>query len=88
MNPKKCCLCDKPFVKPDFGCNPYPILDEGRCCSWCDTVLVSQVRILRSNTNRQLSQIGHRMSLAIRSGIEEYRWQQKIMEEFQKKVEA
>lgn len=45
MNPEKCCFCDKPFVKPDFGCNPYPIMKEGRCCSWCDSVLVNTVRL-------------------------------------------
>ena len=54
MNPEKCCFCDKPFVKPYFGCNPYPILrsDEEcadftlRCCNWCDSVLVNTARML------------------------------------------
>ena len=84
MNPKKCCLCDKPFVKPDFGCNPYPILDEGRCCSWCDTVLVSQVRIMIP----QDSITAYKMIAQIRSGIVSYRMKQEMIEEFQKKVEA
>jgi len=84
MNPKKCCLCDKPFVKPDFGCNPHPILDEGRCCSWCDTVLVSQVRILMPHD----SKTAYRMMARIRSGIVSYKMQQEMIEEFQKKVEA
>jgi len=84
MNPKKCCLCDKPFVKPDFGCNPYPILDEGRCCSWCDTVLVSQVRIWWKNDSSN----ANRMMARIRSGIKSYKMKQEMIEEFQKKVEA
>ena len=46
MKYEKCCFCDKPFVKPDFGCNPYPIMTKGRCCSWCDNVLVTMVRLL------------------------------------------
>jgi len=71
-------------MKPDFGCNPYPILDEGRCCSWCDTVLVSQVRILIYYD----AMTANKMMARIRSGIVSYKMQQEMIEEFQKKVEA
>tara|TARA_R100001163_G_scaffold46295_1_gene34804 strand:- start:4961 stop:5230 length:270 start_codon:yes stop_codon:yes gene_type:complete len=44
--PEKCCFCEKPFEKPDFGCNPYPLADAGRCCNFCDSVLVNTARML------------------------------------------
>ena len=43
---EKCCFCEKPIVKPEFGCNPYPLADAGRCCNFCDSVLVNTARML------------------------------------------
>ena len=43
---EKCCFCEKPFEKPYFGCNPYPLADAGRCCNFCDSVLVNTARLL------------------------------------------
>ena len=65
---KPCCLCGNPFAKPDFGSNPYPILDKGRCCSWCDTVLVSSLRILMVTD----SKAAHKILQTIRTGIKSY----------------
>lgn len=41
--PKECCLCGKPL--DNFGNDPWPLEDKGRCCDDCNTNLVVPARI-------------------------------------------
>ena len=38
----KCCICKYPYN--NFGANAMP-LKNGRCCGWCDAMLVIPLRI-------------------------------------------
>ena len=41
-----CCMCGEELK--DFGNNPYPISDEGRCCDKCnDKVIEARITALR-----------------------------------------
>ena len=41
-----CCMCGEKLK--DFGNNPYPISDEGRCCDKCnDKVIEARIATLR-----------------------------------------
>lgn len=41
-----CCMCGEELK--DFGNNPYPISDEGRCCDKCnDKVIEARIAALR-----------------------------------------
>lgn len=42
-----CCMCGEELK--DFGNNPYPISDEGRCCDKCnDKVIEARIAALRA----------------------------------------
>lgn len=38
-----CCICGKEVI--EYGNNPYPIKEEGRCCSKCNFEKVLPMRI-------------------------------------------
>lgn len=38
----KCCFCKKDYG--EFGNNPFPVKDKGRCCDDCDSEIVSVAR--------------------------------------------
>ena len=41
-----CCMCGEELK--DFGNNPYPISDEGRCCNKCnDKVIKARIAVSR-----------------------------------------
>ena len=41
-----CCICGEELK--DFGNDPYPISDEGRCCDKCnDKVIVARIKALK-----------------------------------------
>lgn len=40
---KKCCICGCEIK--GYGCNPYPLKEEGECCETCDNAFVIPVRI-------------------------------------------
>ena len=41
-----CCMCGEELK--NFGNNPYPISDEGRCCNKCnDKVIKARIEVLR-----------------------------------------
>ena len=41
-----CCICGEELK--DFGNNPYPISDEGRCCDKCnDKVIEARINALK-----------------------------------------
>ena len=40
---KQCVICDDNLL--DMGHNPYPLFTNGRCCEFCNDVLVLPARI-------------------------------------------
>lgn len=40
---KTCCICGKKFT--EYGNNPWPIRDDGRCCDKCNWTVVLPARI-------------------------------------------
>lgn len=45
----RCCICGKTFY--DFGNNPYPVKDRGRCCDTCNSKVVIPTRFLKMFEN-------------------------------------
>lgn len=43
--PFTCCICGK-RIKNEWGHNPWPIKDEGECCSKCNEKVIAY-RIIR-----------------------------------------
>lgn len=41
--PYTCCICGE--VHTDFGNNPAPAMNHGRCCDFCNSFVVMQVRM-------------------------------------------
>ena len=41
---KKCCLCNEP-LEDEFGNNPAPVKQEGRCCDVCNATKVIPARL-------------------------------------------
>lgn len=42
---KKCCICGNP-IDNEFGNNPYPVKENGRCCDKCNYKYVIPARML------------------------------------------
>lgn len=80
--PEKCCICDKPFEKPDFGCNPFPIADKGRCCNWCDSVLVNPARFTMMHHGHEVGSLGKQLVAQTQTFI----WAHKESQELKKKM--
>lgn len=40
----KCCICGK-TIEDKWGNNPYPVKNEGRCCSECNWNVVIPARL-------------------------------------------
>ena len=54
----KCVLCGEeitpePITGWEYGCNPYPLADHGRCCHDCDTRRVFPARIAEYERNKR-----------------------------------
>lgn len=45
----RCCICGKEVT--EYGNDPWPIKDEGRCCSYCNRTVVLKERTRLSNLN-------------------------------------
>lgn len=43
MEKKICCICGKEFN--NYGNNPYPVKNEGRCCDECNMKYVIPARV-------------------------------------------
>ena len=42
--PFKCCICDE-LIKGQYGNNPWPVKDSGKCCDDCNMTDVIPARI-------------------------------------------
>ena len=42
--PFKCCICDE-LILNEWGNNPWPVKDTGRCCDKCNSDTVIPMRI-------------------------------------------
>jgi len=40
----KCCICDV-LIKYEYGNNPWPVKDSGKCCDSCNAKAVIPMRI-------------------------------------------
>jgi len=45
-NVQICCICGQQFH--EFGNNPYPVKEEGRCCDACNHLVVVPARLAAS----------------------------------------
>ena len=45
---KTCCICGKVFE--GWGCNPWPVKQDGECCDTCNREHVLPARILLAYT--------------------------------------
>lgn len=41
---RKCCICLKE-IDDEYGHNPYPVKEEGRCCTECNKTRVIPARL-------------------------------------------
>jgi hypothetical protein len=41
----ECVICDKMITDDAFGNNPFPVKEDGRCCSKCNTETVVPARV-------------------------------------------
>jgi hypothetical protein len=44
MEDFKCVICEK-TIKKQYGNNPAPVVDKGKCCDNCNTKVVIPTRI-------------------------------------------
>lgn len=47
----KCCLCGKMFS--DYGNNPWPLKEEGKCCNKCNMLKVIPERFKMIYINKE-----------------------------------
>lgn len=56
----KCCICGTMLIgENEFGNNPYPVKQKGRCCNECNWMYVIPARmamINAENATRRMSQ--------------------------------
>jgi len=50
MKTKKCCFCKKPIT--DYGNNPAPVKESGRCCDKCNRNIVIPARFIALTQRR------------------------------------
>lgn len=48
----KCCICGK-TIDDKWGNNPYPVKEEGRCCSECNWNVVIPARLEKIYKNKK-----------------------------------
>ena len=48
-NNMKCCICGNEFQSGEWGNNPYPVKEDGECCSVCNDMFVVPAMIKGMN---------------------------------------
>jgi len=63
----KCCLCGTVIHDPRLSCDPYPVAQDGRCCSRCDDLKVTPARLtLKGIPEEEAKVIGRNIHSAVK----------------------
>lgn len=47
-----CCICKKQITN-EWGNNPYPVSNKGKCCEYCNRTIVLPARIKNLMNNQK-----------------------------------